>query len=83
MHEPLVVVPERLVVPCVSDCCSPSALVDEVHVLATLLFLQVLIKSLDSKRAHGDLWGKARFGPVDQEERGFPCCPAGCGPVFP
>jgi hypothetical protein len=39
---------ERLVVPCVSDCCSPSPLIDEVHVLATLLFLQVLIKSLDS-----------------------------------
>jgi hypothetical protein len=48
MHEPLMIAPERLVVPCVSDCCSPSSLVDEVHVLATLLFLQVLIKSLDS-----------------------------------
>jgi hypothetical protein len=43
-----VIASERLVVPCVSNCCSPSALVDEVHVLATLLFLQVLIKSLDS-----------------------------------
>jgi hypothetical protein len=48
MHEPLMIVPERLVVPCVSDCCSPPALVDEVHVLTTLLFLQALIKSLDS-----------------------------------
>jgi hypothetical protein len=48
MHEPLMIAPERLVVPCVSDCGSPSSLVDEVHVLATLLFLQVLIKSLDS-----------------------------------
>jgi hypothetical protein len=43
-----VIAPERLVVPCILDCCSPSPLVDEVHVLATLLFLQVLIKSLDS-----------------------------------
>jgi hypothetical protein len=42
------IVPERLVIPCVSDCCSPSSLVDEVHVLAMLLFLQVLIKSSDS-----------------------------------
>jgi hypothetical protein len=41
------IAPERLVVLYVSDCCSPSLLVDEVHVLATLLFLQVLIKSLD------------------------------------
>jgi hypothetical protein len=48
MHEPLVVTPERLVIQCISDCCSPSSLVDEVHVLATLLLLQVLIKSLDS-----------------------------------
>jgi hypothetical protein len=33
MHEPLVVAPERLVVPCISDRCLPSALVDEFHVL--------------------------------------------------
>jgi hypothetical protein len=48
MHEPLMIVPERLVVPCVLNWFSPSSLIDEVHVLATLLFLQVLIKSLDS-----------------------------------
>jgi hypothetical protein len=48
MHKMLVVASERLVVPCISDCCSPSAFIDKVHVLATLLFLQVLIKSLDS-----------------------------------
>jgi hypothetical protein len=48
MHEPLMIAPECLVVPCISDCCLPSLLVDEVHVLVTLLFLQVLIKSLDS-----------------------------------
>jgi hypothetical protein len=48
MHEPLMIATERLVVPCVSDCRSPSSLIDEVHVLATLLFLQILIKSLDS-----------------------------------
>jgi hypothetical protein len=48
MHEPLMVTPERLVLPCISDCCLPSSLVDEVHILATLLLLQVLIESLDS-----------------------------------
>jgi hypothetical protein len=34
MHEPLVVAPERLVVPCISDRYLSSALVDEVHVLS-------------------------------------------------
>jgi hypothetical protein len=34
MHEPLVVAPERLVVPCISDRRLPSVLVDEVHVLS-------------------------------------------------
>jgi hypothetical protein len=48
MHEPLMVTPECLVVPCISDCCSPSSLVDEVYILVTLLLLQVLIESLDS-----------------------------------
>jgi hypothetical protein len=48
MHEPLVVTPERLVVPCISDCCSPSSLIDEVYILASLALLQVLIESLDS-----------------------------------
>jgi hypothetical protein len=37
MHEPLMIAPERLVVPCVSDCCSSSSFVDEVNVLAALL----------------------------------------------
>jgi hypothetical protein len=48
MHEPLVVTPDRLIVPCILDCCSPSSLVNEVHILATLPLLQVLIESLDS-----------------------------------
>jgi hypothetical protein len=48
MHELLMVTPKRLIVPCISDRCSPSSLVDEVHILATLPLLQVLIKSLDS-----------------------------------
>jgi hypothetical protein len=47
MHEPLVVTPERLVVPCISDRCSPSSLIDEVYILVTLQLLQVLIEGLD------------------------------------
>jgi hypothetical protein len=48
MHEPLMVVPERLAIPCISDRCSPSLLIDEVYILTALLLLQFLIKSLDS-----------------------------------
>jgi hypothetical protein len=48
MHEPLMVTPERLVVPCISDCRSPSSLVDEVYILAMLPLLQFLIEGLDS-----------------------------------
>jgi hypothetical protein len=37
MHKPLVktlvVAPERLVVPCISDRRSPSTFIDEVHIL--------------------------------------------------
>jgi hypothetical protein len=48
MPEPLMVTPEHLVVPCISDCCLPSSLVDEVYILTMLLLLQILIESLDS-----------------------------------
>jgi hypothetical protein len=48
MHEPLMVTPELLAIPCISDCCSPSSLVDEVYILATLPLLQFLIEGLDS-----------------------------------
>jgi hypothetical protein len=48
MHEPLMVMSERLVIPCISDHCSPSSLVDEVYILTALPLLQFLIKGLDS-----------------------------------
>jgi hypothetical protein len=83
MHKLLVVAPERLVVPCILDRRSPSALVDEVHVLTLSLFLHRLIKRLDPWGAQYDFRGKAGFGPVDQEERGLPGSSAGCGPVPP
>jgi hypothetical protein len=47
MHKPLVVVPERLVVPCILDRRSPSMFVDEVHILTPQLFLHRFIESLD------------------------------------
>src|SRR6185295_16958913 len=37
VHEPLMIAPERLVVACISDCCSPPSLVNEVHVVAPQL----------------------------------------------
>jgi hypothetical protein len=83
MHEPLVVAPERLVVPFISDRRSPSMFVDEVHVLTRYLFLHRLIERLDPWGAHNDFRGKAGFGPIDQEEWGLPGGSAGCGPVPP
>jgi hypothetical protein len=82
MHKPLVVAPERLVVPCIPNCHSPSTFVDEVHVLTPQLFLHRFIERLDPWRAHNDFRGKTGFSPVDQEERGLPGSSAGCG-LFP
>jgi hypothetical protein len=78
MHDPLTVAPERLVVTCISDRRLSSALVDEVHVLTPQLLLHRLIKRLDLWGVHKGFWGKAGFGPVDQEERGLPGGPASC-----
>ena len=47
LHELLIIAPERLVVACILDCCSPPSLINEVHILALLLFLHRFIKSLD------------------------------------
>jgi hypothetical protein len=83
VHELLVVTPERLVVPCISDGCLPSALVDEVHIFTPQLSLHRFLKSLDPRGTHDDFRGKTGFGPVDQEERGLPGGSAGCCPVSP
>jgi hypothetical protein len=47
MHEPLLVAPERLVVPCIPDGRLPPTFIDEVHVFTLQLFLHRLIESLD------------------------------------
>ena len=49
VHEPLMITPKRLVVVCILDCCSPPSLINEVHILALLLFLHRFMKSLDSR----------------------------------
>ena len=47
LHELLMIAPERLVVVCISDCCSPPSLVNEVHVVAPQLLLHGFVKGLD------------------------------------
>jgi hypothetical protein len=53
-HEPLVIASERLMVPCVSDICLPSLLIDEVDVITSELVLRGFIIFLDMGGAHGD-----------------------------
>ena len=47
VHEPLMIAPERLVVSCISDCCSPPSFINEVHIVMPQLFLHGFVKSLD------------------------------------
>jgi len=47
VHEPLTIAPERLVVACISDCCSPPSVINEVHIVTPQLFLHGFVKSLD------------------------------------
>ena len=47
LHEPLMIAPERLVLACISDCCSPPSFVDEVDIVTPLLLLHGFVKSLD------------------------------------
>ena len=47
VHEPLMIVPERLVLACISDCCSPPLFVNEVYIVTPQLFLHGFIKGLD------------------------------------
>ena len=49
MHEPLMIAPERLVVACILDCCSPPSFVNEVHVVMPQLLLHGFVKSLDPR----------------------------------
>jgi hypothetical protein len=72
MHEPLVVAPERLVVPRISDCRLPSVLDDEVHVFTPQLSLHRLIENLDPWGAHDDFRGEDRLQPCRPGRTGSP-----------
>jgi hypothetical protein len=40
MHKPLVIAPERLAVPCISESCLPSLFIDEVDIIMPELVLR-------------------------------------------
>jgi hypothetical protein len=40
MHEPLVIAPERLMIPCILESCLPSSLVDKVDIITPELVLR-------------------------------------------
>jgi hypothetical protein len=54
MHKPLVIVPERLMVPCILESCLPSSFIDKVDIITLELVLSGFIVCLDTGRDHGD-----------------------------
>jgi hypothetical protein len=68
-HELLVVVPERLSVPCIFNSSLPSLLIDQVDILTLELVLRGFIICHDTQRVHGDFWGKDGLDPIHHEER--------------
>jgi hypothetical protein len=54
MHELLVIAPERLMVPCVSESYLASLLVDEVNIIMSELVLCGFVICLDTGGDHGD-----------------------------
>jgi hypothetical protein len=47
-HEPLAIAPELLTVPCISESCLASSLVDEVDVITSELVLRGFVVCLDT-----------------------------------
>jgi hypothetical protein len=76
-HESLVIALEHLTVPCISDSCLPSSLVDEINIITPELVLRGFIICLDTGGAHGDFWGEDDLSPVHQEESSLPYGPTG------
>jgi hypothetical protein len=76
IHKPLVIVPERLAVLCISVSCLPSCFVDQVSIIVQELVLHRFIVCLNMGGDHGYFWGDNSFSPIHQEERCLPCGPA-------
>jgi hypothetical protein len=77
MHEPPMIAPERLVVPCIFNSRLPSSLVDEVNVITPELILRGFVICLFMEGAHGDLQEEDDLRPVHQEEGRLSSSPAG------
>jgi hypothetical protein len=69
LHEPLMVMPERLPVACIFNSSLPSSLIDQVDILTLELVLHGFVICLNTQRAHGDFRGKDGLGPIHHEER--------------
>jgi hypothetical protein len=54
IHKLLVIVPERLVVPCILGSCLPSSFVDEVDIITPSLVLRGFVVCLNTRGDHGD-----------------------------
>jgi hypothetical protein len=68
MHKLLVVAPECLAVPCISESCLPSSFVDKVDIITPELVLRGFIVCLNMGGDHGDLWGDNIFGPYTKKK---------------
>jgi hypothetical protein len=67
-HEPLVTASKRLMVPCISDNCLSSSLIDEVDVITPKLVLCGFIICLDTRGAHGDFSGMMTSAPYTKKK---------------
>jgi hypothetical protein len=76
IHKPLVVAPECLAIPCISESWLPSPFVDKVNIIMSELVLHGFIVCLHTGGDHGDFWGDNNFSPIHQEERRLPRGPA-------
>jgi hypothetical protein len=76
MHKPLVIAPEHLAVPCISESCLPSCFIDEVDIITPELVRRGFIVCLNTGGDHGDFWWDNNFNPIHQEERCLPRGPA-------
>jgi hypothetical protein len=74
--QPLVIAPEHLIVPCISESCLLSCFVNKVHIITSELIMCGFGVRLNTGGDHGDFWGDNNFGPIHQEERCLPRGPA-------
>jgi hypothetical protein len=65
-HEPLMVAPERLVVPHIFNSRLPSLLINEVNVITMELVLRGFVICLDTEGDHGDFRGEDDLSPIHQ-----------------